>query len=82
MTSKILCHSLELELLHGFVSCLVQRRKPYPGRVLISLWCDYYNKNLHFLRFRILADISVLLILAIIMLTGPEKIVRRIVFYF
>ena len=29
------CHSLELELLHGFVSCLVQRRKPYPGRVLI-----------------------------------------------
>ena len=24
MTTKILCHSLELELLHGFLSCLVK----------------------------------------------------------
>ena len=35
-----------------------------PGRVLIGFWCDYDNENLYF--FRILADISVLLILAII----------------
>ena len=41
------------------------KEEPYPGRVLISFWCDYDKKNL-FLRFRILADISVLLILAII----------------
>ena len=38
---------------------------PYPGCVLISFLCDY-DKNLYFLLFRILADISVLLILAII----------------
>ena len=31
-----------------------------------KLWCDSDNKNFVFLRFRILADISVLLILAII----------------
>ena len=41
--------------------------EPYPGRVLISFWCDYDNKNLYLrLRFSILAAISVLLILAII----------------
>ena len=35
--------------------------------MLISFLCDYDNKNLYFfLLFRILADISVLLILAII----------------
>ena len=45
---------------------LGSKEEPYPGRVLISFWCDYDNKNLYFLRFRILADISVLLILAII----------------
>ena len=39
---------------------------PYPGRVLICFWCDSDNKNLMFLRFLILAHISVLLILAII----------------
>ena len=38
---------------------------PYPGCVLISFLCDYDNKNF-FLLFGILADISVLLILAII----------------
>ena len=43
---------------------LRSKKEPYPGRVLTSCWCDYDNKN--FLRFRILADISVLLILAII----------------
>ena len=42
------------------------KKKTYPGRVLISFWFDYDNKNLFFLRFGILADISVLLILAII----------------
>ena len=40
--------------------------EPYNGRVLISFWCDYDNKNLNFLRFRILANIPVLLILPII----------------
>ena len=38
----------------------------YPGRVLISFRCDSDNQNFIFLRFRILADISILLILAII----------------
>ena len=67
MATKILCRSLELKPLHGFVSCLVQgKERPYPGRVLISFWCDSDNKNFFFLRFRILAYISVLLILAII----------------
>ena len=42
------------------------KERPYPGRVLISFWCDSDNKKLGFLRFGILADISVLLILAII----------------
>ena len=36
---------------------LGSKEEPYPGRVLISFWCDYDNKNLNF---------SVLLILAII----------------
>ena len=44
---------------------LGSKEEPYPGRVLISFWCDYYNKNLYYLRFRILPDFSVLLILAI-----------------
>ena len=30
MTAKILCHSLELELFHKFVLCLVQRKNPAP----------------------------------------------------
>ena len=37
------------------------KEKPYAAHVLISLWCDADNKN-----FRILTDISVLFILAII----------------
>ena len=41
------------------------RGRIYPGIVLKSFWCDYDNINF-FLRFIILADISVLLILAII----------------
>ena len=46
---------------------LGSKEEPYPGRVRISFWCDYDNKNLYFLTFlKILADISVLLILAII----------------
>ena len=39
---------------------------PYPGRELKSFWCDFDNRNLDFFTFFILADISVLLILAII----------------
>ena len=42
------------------------QEEPYPGHVLISFWCDYDNKNLYFFTFRVLADISILLILAII----------------
>ena len=42
------------------------KESPYPGRELKSFWCDSYNKNFDFLRFCILADISALLILAII----------------
>ena len=43
------------------------KESPYPAHVLISLWCDSDNKNfLFFLYSSILADISVLFILAII----------------
>ena len=42
------------------------RERPYSAHVVISFWCDSDNKNYNFLRFRILADISVLFILAII----------------
>ena len=46
---------------------LGSKEEPYPGGgVVISFWRGYDNKNLYFLRFRILADILVLLILAII----------------
>ena len=45
---------------------LGSKEEPYPGRVLTSFWCDYDNKTYIFLRLRILAHISVLLILAII----------------
>ena len=38
------------------------KEEPYPGRVLISFWCDYDNQNLY---FRILADNSILLLLLI-----------------
>ena len=44
------------------------KERHYPAHVLISFWCDSDNKNFHFfiLRSRILADIPVLFILAII----------------
>ena len=42
------------------------KEEPCPGRVLISFWCDYDDENLYFFTFRILDDISVLLISAII----------------
>ena len=42
------------------------KERPYPANVLISFLCDSDNKTLIFLLFRILADISVLFILAII----------------
>ena len=30
---------------------LGSKEEPYPGRVLISFWCDYDNKNLYFFKF-------------------------------
>ena len=42
------------------------KKRIYPAHVLISFWCDSDNKNLDFFRFILLADISVLFILAII----------------
>ena len=27
------------------------KERPHPGRVLISFWCDYDNKNLYFFHF-------------------------------
>ena len=42
------------------------KERPYPGNVPISFWCDSDNKNFYILCFRILADLSVLNILAII----------------
>ena len=42
------------------------RERPYPGRVLKRFWFDSDSKNFDFLRFIILADISVLLIFDII----------------
>ena len=42
------------------------RERPYQGHVLKWFWCDSDNRNFDFLRFSILTDISVLLILAII----------------
>ena len=45
---------------------LGSKEELYPGRVLISFWCNYDKKTNIFLRFSILADITVLLILAII----------------
>ena len=55
---------------------------PYPGCPLISLWCDSDDKTLIFLRFRILAFISGLLILAIIkicyfLLYTPAQIISK-----
>ena len=38
------------------------KERPYPGHELKSFWCDSDYKNLDFLRFCILADISVLFI--------------------
>ena len=42
------------------------RERPYSAHVVISFWCDSDIRNYNFSRFRILADISVLFILAII----------------
>ena len=42
------------------------KEETYHGHVLISFWCDLIFETYIFLRFRILADISVLLGLAII----------------
>ena len=42
------------------------KERPYPAHLPISFWCDSNNGNLDFLRFRILTDILVLFIVAII----------------
>ena len=64
IAAKILCHSLELELLHGFVSCLVQRNNPTLDVCWLAFCVIMIIKTYIFLFFRILADISVLLIFA------------------
>ena len=66
MVARILCHSLELELLHGFVSCLVQRNNPTLDVCWLAFCVIMIKKTYIFLLFRILADIPVLLIMAII----------------
>ena len=71
------------------------KEKTLPAHVLISFWCDSDNKKFDFFY---VSEISVLFTLAIIkisniviqlkcyllglMLTGPEKIDKRIVFLF
>ena len=66
MVAKISCHSLQNEMLHGFVSCLVKKKNP----TLVVCWLVFgvimLIKTYFFTFYRILADISVLLILAII----------------
>ena len=64
MAAKILCRSLELELLHGFVLCLVQWNNPTLDVCWLVFCVILIIKT--FLLFRILTDISVLLILAFI----------------
>ena len=67
MAAKILWRTLELEPLYRFVLLFGLKERPYPGRELKSFWpVILILKTLIFLRFSILADISVLLILAII----------------
>ena len=66
MAAKILCHSLELELLYGFDLCLVQRNNPTLNMCWLVFCVIMIIKTYIFLLFSILADISVLLILAII----------------
>ena len=75
---------------------LGSKEEPYPGRVLISFWCDYDNKNLSFLRFRIylifkfrsfgllskFGNIVIQLKCYILdMLTGPKKVARITSFF-
>ena len=62
------------------------KERPYSGRELKSFWCDSDNKNFDFLRFSILADISVLLILAIIKIWeyspyNPTRIISKYLQY-
>ena len=65
--------------------------RPYPGRVLISLWCDFDNKNYDFFafknfsgyfRFAYFGYYQNFVIYLLGILTGPEKFVWRIVFLF
>ena len=84
--------TLELELLHGFVSCLVQRNNPTLDVCWLVFCVITILKTYICLLFRISVYFSVLLILAnyqnfVIllyncMLSSPEKKVRRIVSLF
>ena len=62
MVAKILCHSLELELLHLFVSCLVQRKDLTLDVCCLVSGVILIIKTSIFLCLRILMHISVLLI--------------------
>ena len=66
MAAKILCRSLELEPLHGFFFMFDLKED-----LTLDVYCLVSSviliiKTLFFSRFRILVDISVLFILAII----------------
>ena len=99
MAPKFCCHSLELELLHGFVSCLVQKNNLTLHVCRLVFLCDYDNKTyiFYFLWFYLIfqfcsfwlsllskyGNMGVQLKFYLLgMLSGLEKIVRRIVFLF
>ena len=67
MAAKILWLTLARALIASSICFMFGlKERSYPGRELKSFWCDSNNRTLIILRFNILADISVLLILAII----------------
>ena len=97
MATKIVCHFLELELLHGFVLCLVQRKNP----TLVLCWLVFgvimilktyifyilgFQLIFQFCSFWLLSKYGKIVIqlkcYLLGMLTGPEKIGGRIVFHF
>ena len=52
MAAKILCSSLELEPLPGFVEYVWFKTRSYPAHVRIIFLCDSDNKNLDFFTFQ------------------------------
>ena len=95
MAAKILCHSLELELLHGFVSCFVQRNNPtldvcwwaFCVIMIIKTYIFFTFKDFSwyfsFCSFWLFSKFGNMVIQPkfdlLCMLSGPEKKVRRIV---